>query len=82
MQTIYPDRTFKAAKETFEELTWKAKEIMINKFIYQGNMINDTSAENQEIQRIHYANGRYVISLCCMCLNLRMYIERQKCGYT
>jgi hypothetical protein len=84
-------RTFKAAKETFEELTWKANEIgfianenktkgmvqfkntqktvvqrgqyeieMVNKFIYLGNMINDTNTENQEIQkRINYANGIY-----------------------
>jgi hypothetical protein len=33
---------------------------MVNKFIYLGNMINDTNTENQEIQRrINYADGIY-----------------------
>jgi hypothetical protein len=33
---------------------------MVNKFIYLGNMINDTKTENQEIQRrINYTNGIY-----------------------
>jgi hypothetical protein len=34
---------------------------MVNKFIYLGNMINDTNTESQEIQRrINYTNGIYM----------------------
>jgi hypothetical protein len=37
----------------------------INKFIYLGNMINETNSENQEIQRrINYANGIYFYLMC------------------
>jgi hypothetical protein len=40
--------------------TGQYKVEMVNKFIYLGNMINDTNTENEEIQRrINCANGIY-----------------------
>jgi hypothetical protein len=42
---------------------------MINRFVYLGNMVNETNAENQEIQkRINYANGIYDVFLFDVCV--------------